>query len=120
MEKALKFLKRMKQTDTPYNFLECELDEAIADIEALQEENKILKHNYDVQVEYNNTAYKNYTNMVNSLEERIEAMKPKTCDECKYFRKSDKACFMSSQNIYIRPASIDFSGCGKHEPKDNA
>ena len=33
MEKALKFLKRMKQTDTPYNFRECELDEAIADLE---------------------------------------------------------------------------------------
>lgn len=33
MEKALKFLKRMKQTDTPYNFRECELDEAIAELE---------------------------------------------------------------------------------------
>ena len=31
--KALKFLKHMKQTDTPYNFRECELDEAIAEIE---------------------------------------------------------------------------------------
>ena len=31
--KALKFLKRMKQTDTPYNFRECELDEAISEIE---------------------------------------------------------------------------------------
>lgn len=34
--KALKFLKHMKQTDTPYNFRECELDEAIAELEALQ------------------------------------------------------------------------------------
>ena len=34
--KELKFLKYMKQTDTPYNFLECELDEAIAELEALQ------------------------------------------------------------------------------------
>ena len=33
MEKALKFLKRMKQTDTPYNFRECGLDEAIAELE---------------------------------------------------------------------------------------
>ena len=33
MEKALKFLKHMKQTDTPYNFRECELDEAIAELE---------------------------------------------------------------------------------------
>ena len=33
--KALKFLKHMKQTDTPYNFRECELDEAIAELEAV-------------------------------------------------------------------------------------
>ena len=46
MEKALKFLKRIKQTDTPYNFRECELDEAIAELE--------------------------------------EAMKPKTCEGCRY------------------------------------
>ena len=31
--KALKFLKHMKQTDTPYNFRDCELDEAIAELE---------------------------------------------------------------------------------------
>ena len=37
MEKALKFLKHMKQTDTPYNFRECELDEAIAELEELQQ-----------------------------------------------------------------------------------
>ena len=33
MGKALKFLKRMKQTDMPYNFRECDLDEAIAELE---------------------------------------------------------------------------------------
>ena len=33
MEKALKFLRHMKQTDTPYNFRECELDEAIEELE---------------------------------------------------------------------------------------
>ena len=38
MEKALKFLKHMKQTDTPYNFRECEINEAIAEIEA------VMKH----------------------------------------------------------------------------
>ena len=37
MEKALEILKHMKQTDTPYNFRECELDEAIAELEALQQ-----------------------------------------------------------------------------------
>ena len=31
--KALKFLKHIKQTDTPYNFRECELDEAIEELE---------------------------------------------------------------------------------------
>ena len=31
--KALKFLKHMKQTDTPYNFRDCELDEAIEELE---------------------------------------------------------------------------------------
>ena len=31
--RELKFLKHMKQTDTQYNFLECELDEAIAELE---------------------------------------------------------------------------------------
>ena len=36
--KALKFLKHMKQTDTPYNFRECELDEAIEELE------KNMKH----------------------------------------------------------------------------
>jgi hypothetical protein len=46
MEKALMFLKHMKQTDTPYNFRECELDEAISELE--------------------------------------EAMKPKTCEGCRY------------------------------------
>ena len=60
---------------------------------------------------------KDIQNVISIIE---EAMKPKTCEGCKYFRKSDKACFMSSQNTYIRPASIDFSGCSKHEPKDNA
>lgn len=31
--KALKFLKHMKQTDTPYNFRECEINEAIEELE---------------------------------------------------------------------------------------
>lgn len=31
--KALKFLKHMKQTDTPYNFRECEINEAIKELE---------------------------------------------------------------------------------------
>ena len=48
MEKALKFLKRMKQTDTPYNFRECELDEAIAELE----EEQRLKQSVIEEIEY--------------------------------------------------------------------
>ena len=33
MKKALMFLKHMKQTNTPYNFRECELEEAIIELE---------------------------------------------------------------------------------------
>ena len=43
MEKALMFLKHMKQTDTPYNFRECELYEAIAELEALQQPKSCAK-----------------------------------------------------------------------------
>ena len=46
-------------------------DDHEAELEEVQETIKNLKHNYDVQVEYNNTAYKNYINMINSLEQRI-------------------------------------------------
>jgi tRNA A37 N6-isopentenylltransferase MiaA len=31
--KALKFLKHIKQTDTQYNFLECEINKAIEELE---------------------------------------------------------------------------------------
>ena len=36
--KALKFLKHMKQTDTPYNFRECEINEAINELK------EVMKH----------------------------------------------------------------------------
>ena len=95
--KALDFLKeqqrRHKNMAESMNivYFDDEIDEAIAGLEEAQETIKDLKHNYDVQVEFNNTAYKNYTNMVNSLEKRIaeleEAMKPKTCDGCVYENK---------------------------------
>ena len=96
MKKALEILKEIKN-QKPFVYIltsvlcralvvneNSKLDEAIAEIEEAQETIKNLQHNYDVQVEYSNTAYKNYTNMVNSLEQRIkeleEAMKPKTCE----------------------------------------
>ena len=73
MEKALKFLKHMKQTDTPYNFRECELDEAIAE---------------------------------------IEAMKPKTCEGCKWLAIG-KYCTLPT-GCCIRKSDDYF------KPKDNA
>ena len=59
--KALKFLKHMKQTDTPYNFRECEINEAIEELEAM-----------------NLTRREWYQKGFN------EAMKQKTCEGCRY------------------------------------
>ena len=67
MEKALKFLKRMKQTDTPYNFRECELDEAIADLEKFKENMKSLTDG-----------------VVSNRQGFWEAMEQRTCEECRY------------------------------------
>lgn len=60
--KALKFLKHMKQTDTPYNFRDCELDEAIAELEEAM----------------NLTRREWYQKGFN------EAMKQRTCEGCRY------------------------------------
>ena len=59
--KALKFLKHMKQTDTPYNFRECEINEAIEELEAM-----------------NLTRREWYQKGFN------EAMKQRTCEGCIY------------------------------------
>lgn len=59
--KALKFLKHMKQTDTPYNFREWELDEAIEELE-------------EAQLTRREWYQKGYA----------EAMKTKTCEGCKH------------------------------------
>lgn len=59
--KALKFLKHMKQTDTPYNFREWEINKAIKELEEAQ-----LTRREWYQKGYN------------------EAMKPKTCEGCRY------------------------------------
>lgn len=120
MEKALEILTGLQQAKSydenyPTNW---EIQEAIAELKALQEENNILKHNYDVQVEYNNTAYKNYTNMVNLLEQRIEAMKPKTCDGCK-FRNNVK--FVQVEDEILECCSVCVRQCYDfYVAKDNA
>ena len=61
MEKALKFLKHMKQTDTPYNFREWDINEAIEELEAM-----------------NLTRREWYQKGFN------EAMKQRTCEGCRY------------------------------------
>ena len=53
----------------------------------------------------------------NILNEVYDNFENRTCESCKLFRKSDKACFLSTYNTYIRPVSIGFSGCGKWEQK---
>ena len=75
MEKALKFLKHMKQTDTPYNFRECELDEAIADLEKFKENMKSLTDG-----------------VVSNRQGYWEAMKRKTCEGCKH-KPNDGECY---------------------------
>ena len=86
--KALKFLKHMKQTDTPYNFRECELDEAIAELE--------------------------------------EAMKAKTCQECKWWdrtrpRSHPNYAECNNRNCPISYEEVIYTfGCNMYEPKDNA
>ena len=77
MNKALKFLKHMKQTDTPYNFRECEINEAIAELE--------------------------------------EAMKPKTCEGCK-FRNTVK--FVQVESETLECCSVCVRNCyDYYEPK---
>ena len=100
-----------------------DIERTIDGLRKTQETIKDLKHNYDVQVEYNNTAYKNYTNMVNSLEKRIaqlkEAMKPKSCDGCKYLRGKDKTelCILNCLPKHIY--GFEFC-CNRYAPKDTA
>ena len=76
MEKALKFLKHMKQTDTPYNFRECELDEAIIELE--------------------------------------EAMKPKTCEGCRYASYDDEC-----EEYYYSNDTYECRDCYRSGYKDN-
>lgn len=56
--------------------------------------------------------------VIDQIYDELEELQSRSCGGCKYFRNSDKACFMSSQNTYDRPASIKFSGCGKFNPKE--
>ena len=58
-------------------------------------------------------------NISEATDEIIKVFESRTCEICKLYRNKDKACFLNSQNHYTRPASIDFSGCGKWEKKDD-
>ena len=90
--KALKFLKHMKQTDTPYNFRECKLDEAIAELEAM-----------------NLTRREWYQKGFN------EAMKQRTCEGCK-FRNNVK--FVQVESETLECCSVCVRNCyDYYEPK---
>ena len=94
--KALKFLKRMKQTDTPYNFRECEINEAIEELEEAM----------------NLTRREWYQKGFN------EAMKTKTCDGCK-FRNNVK--FVQVVDETLECCYVCVRQCYDYfEPKDNA
>lgn len=65
-----------------------------------------------------NTVYDNFKLELEAEYKRgQDSILSRTCESCKLFRNADKACFLNSQNVYIRPASIDFSGCGRWEQK---
>lgn len=57
MEKALMFLKHMKQTDTPYNFRECEINEAIEELEEAMQPKTCVGCKYVSQGRYRVPCY---------------------------------------------------------------
>lgn len=91
--KALKFLKHMKQTDTPYNFRECELDEAIIELE-------------EAQLTRREWYQKGYA----------EAMKTKTCEWCKHSKATISSVICGKNGTYKE--ADDY--CKYFMPKGNA
>ena len=95
--KALKFLKHMKQTDTPYNFREWEINKAIEELE-------------EAQLTRREWYQKGYA----------EAMKTKTCYGCKQSWEPNNQTFHKYFCEYLKiPIHGDFY-CNRYEPKDNA
>ena len=93
--KALKFLKHMKQKDTPYNFREWEINEAIKELE----ESQLTRREW-YQKGFN------------------EAMKQRTCEGCRY------GAFGVNGLGFEVECRIGYN-CSrgrenKYEPKDNA
>lgn len=71
MKKALEFLKKIKKTDSPYNFKECELDEAIAEIEVKDAKScNGCKHDYDIE------------NFDSVDGKRLDSFRPNECYVC--------------------------------------
>ena len=91
-------------------------------LEMLYRDKKWIEEECDISkipIERVQTTIKDLVEINEAIAELEALQQPKRCDGCWYFRNNDKACFESSQNTYIRPASISFSGCGKFEPKNN-
>ena len=90
------FLKHMKQTDTPYNFRECEINEAIEELEAMKQTRR----------EWYQKGYN-------------EAINHKKCGGCKHYE--EKQCTNENSIAFggINAVYKDDS-CNDFEPKDNA
>ena len=56
-----------------------------------------------------------------AISELEEAMKPKTCDGCVYFR-DDRQCWIENINNYItcKRHTFELPKVDRYEPKDNA
>ena len=102
MEKALEFLTKLKQARDFDGNLEYSLDEAIAELEEAQ-----LTRREWYQNGYN------------------EAMKPKTCEWCKWWdrtrpRSHPNYAECNNRNCPISYEEVIYTfGCNMYEPKDN-
>lgn len=56
-----------------------------------------------------------------AIEELEEAIKPKTCDGCVYFR-DDRQCWIENINNYLtcKRHTFELAMVDRYEPKDNA
>lgn len=88
----------------------------------LEQAKELFAYEYSyTQDQLDSKVYKIYTDFKLELEAEYQRGKEdvlsRSCENCLLFRPSDKACFLNSQNVYIRPVCISFSGCGKWERK---
>lgn len=100
--KALKFLKHMKQTDTPYNFREWEINKAIEELE-------------EAQLTRREWYQKGYA----------EAINGKTCATCKHWEdgvetdeQNPRWCYKGVSDGYVMTVTDKDFCCNKFESKE--